>query len=486
MSVFTAWLVFPALMVLLATGLGLLIERLTGRQVPVLLLPGLGMAALIVVMQVVLVSFRGTEIAVPVVLALAAAGLMLDGGRLLRRHPDPWGAVSAVAVVCVFAAPIVLSGDATFGGYVKLDDTASWLGITDRIFEHGYDLDGLAPSTYEAMLDFYLASDYPVAVFAPLGLGHDLLGTDIAWLYQPYLALFAGLLALTLFELARRSVESTRARALFVFVAAQPALLYGFYLWGGIKEMAAAWCLALMAALVPGATEAGGRSNVVPLAVVTAAMLAILSVGGGVWVGPVLAVALIALVARQGARVALRQSLIFAAVAIPLSLPQLLAFGFLSAPASSTDTLELRLANLFEPLSPLQAFGIWPVEDFRLRPDAELVTYVLVGVSALLLAYGAAGLWARRSRELALLTYVVAAGSVRSWWQRRIRLGSTPRPWQPPRRPSCWVLSSEPGPWGPGQPRSGRALGGRPPRWGGVVERPWLPRGQPRPEGEAP
>ncbi len=37
----------------------------------------------------------------------------------------------------------------------------------------------------------------------------------------------------------------------------------------------------------------------------------------------------------------------------------------------------------------------------------------------------------------------------------------------------------------PGRPRGGRGPGRRPPRRGGVVERPWLPRGQPRSKGEA-
>ena len=48
----------------------------------------------------------------------------------------------------VFAAPVVLSGEPTVAGFIKLDDTATWLAFTDRIMEHGRDLDGLAPSTY--------------------------------------------------------------------------------------------------------------------------------------------------------------------------------------------------------------------------------------------------------------------------------------------------------------------------------------------------
>jgi hypothetical protein len=60
------------------------------------------------------------------------------------------------AVFAAFAAPVVLSGEATFAGYLKLDDTASWLALTDRVLEHGAGAARLPPSSYEAMLDFYL------------------------------------------------------------------------------------------------------------------------------------------------------------------------------------------------------------------------------------------------------------------------------------------------------------------------------------------
>ena len=68
----------------------------------------------------------------------------------------------------VYAAPIVLSGEPTFAGFIKLDDTATWLALTDRVMEHGRDLDGLAPSSYEATLRFNLGDGYPVGVFLPL------------------------------------------------------------------------------------------------------------------------------------------------------------------------------------------------------------------------------------------------------------------------------------------------------------------------------
>ena len=106
---------------------------------------------------------------------MALAGFMLAppwrGG-----WPSPWLAAGLAAVFAVYAAPIVLSGSATFAGYIRLDDTATWLALTDRVMEAGRDIDGLAPSSYEATLFFNLADGYPVGAFIPLGVGRAVIG----------------------------------------------------------------------------------------------------------------------------------------------------------------------------------------------------------------------------------------------------------------------------------------------------------------------
>ena len=73
-----------------------------------------------------------------------------DSRTRAARRADGWPAASAAAVYAAFGAPVFLSGSATFAGYIKLDDTATWLAFTDRLLEHGRNAAGLAPSTYEA------------------------------------------------------------------------------------------------------------------------------------------------------------------------------------------------------------------------------------------------------------------------------------------------------------------------------------------------
>ena len=198
----------------------------------------------------------------------------------------------------------MLSGRATFGGYIKLDDTATYLAMTDRVMQHGRSLAGLAPSTYEATLATTLAIGYPTGSLMPLGLGHQLLRYDTAWLFQPYLAFLAAMLALALYAVLEGTIPSRPARAGAAFLAAQPAILYGYALWGGIKELAGALLLALIGALVPWTLAQGrGPRAALPLAAACATLVCVLSLPGAVWlVPPLVAAAVVVAAAAARAR----------------------------------------------------------------------------------------------------------------------------------------------------------------------------------------
>ena len=75
------------------------------------------------------------------------------------------------------------------------------------------------------------------------------------------MAFLAALLALALWSLATPADRRRRGCArLAAFIAAQPALLYGYYLWGGIKEVAAAALIAGAAALALGVARTPTRA----------------------------------------------------------------------------------------------------------------------------------------------------------------------------------------------------------------------------------
>ena len=300
MALFIAWLVVPLVLVALSLGCGLLVERAAGLTLPGALLLPLGLALVIVEADLVTMTSATAQLATPLAVALAVAGYGLAGRR--GRRVDGWALGCGVGVFAVYAAPIVLSGQATFAGYITLDDTSTWLALTDRAMEHGRTRGRPRPVHVPAGVDGLLhTSGYPLGAFMPLGIGGKLTGQDIAWLFQPTIALLAVMLALSLYTLSARLVSSRPLRAVVAFLGAQPALLFAYSLWSGIKELAAAALIALVCAAVA-ATIGRWQSlrATAPAAVAVAALFAVLSPAGGVWlVAPALVV--IALLIRRGA-----------------------------------------------------------------------------------------------------------------------------------------------------------------------------------------
>jgi hypothetical protein len=172
-SLLAPWLLFPSVLGVLALGCGLLLERAAGVRLAGALLAPSGIAVMIVIVGFATLGTATAALAGPTVVSLAAAGLVcgITRGRP-RRVVLPL--VAATLVFCVYAAPVVLSGEATFAGYIKLDDTATFLALTDRVMQHGHSLAGLAPSSHEATLSTYLGAGYPVGALLPFGVGRAL------------------------------------------------------------------------------------------------------------------------------------------------------------------------------------------------------------------------------------------------------------------------------------------------------------------------
>jgi hypothetical protein len=390
-----SWVLFPLVLAALCLGWGILLRAVPGVRIPRAVVPGAGMASIVVAGQALTYADATAELATPVIAGVGVIGLSV-GAVTRLRPPQAWALAAAGATFGIFAAPTVLSGEATFAGFIKLDDTATWLALTDRIMEHGRSLEGLAPSTYEATLVFNLGDGYPVGVFVPLGVGAAIVGEDPAWVIQPYMAFWAALLSLALWRLGRRVVADHRLRALAAFVGAQAALLYGYYLWGGVKEVAAIALVATTAALLAPATSAGPVRSVMPAALSAAALVGVLSGGGALWLAPVLGFGLFVCVRVLGWPGALRRAAAFAGVVVAAALPVLAAGGLLP-PTSSPLTDGAAVGNLGGPLNLWQLAGVWPAGDFRSQPDAEIVAYALAATAALCAAACLAYAWRRRA-----------------------------------------------------------------------------------------
>ncbi len=401
------WLVFPLLLLVLSLGCGLLVQVVAGGHLPGTLIVPVGLAGLVVVSLFATMTGTTASLAAPAVVASAVVGLLLAIGG--PRPRIGWLALgAAVGVFAVYAAPVVLSGEATFPGYIKLDDDATFLANLDRVMEHGRSLDGLEPSSYLATLQPHLARGYPLGAVMPVGVGRELVGGDSLWLYHSALAFTAAMLALALYQLATNIVPQRWLRALAAFVGAQSALLYGYALWGGLKEVAGAAAIALTSALVwPAIRERPRPRAFFPLAVSSAWLLGVLSSGAAIWLLPALGAAVIMTLLARPRGEGVRAVTCFVAFVVVLSLPTLVAApSFLANRIFEFDYL----GNLLRGLEVAQLAGIWPTGDFRFTPAREGVTYALIGLTAAAAAAGFA--WALHRRAWSLPLY--SAGAVAS------------------------------------------------------------------------
>jgi hypothetical protein len=407
-----SWVLFPVLLAAIGAGWGVAVERGAGLGLSGVLVVPLGLAAAIVIASLLTAWSVTAPAATPVIAVGAAVGLIVwrPFGRLLL-----WPSLTAVAVLLAYGAPVILSGSATLAGYLRLDDTATWLGVTDQVMSHGRSLAYLPPSTYSLVLSEYVGGFYPLGAFMLLGVGHGLTGIDSAWIVQPYLACCGAAVGLGVYALVEPIVGSPRLRALVAFLAAQPALLYGYSLWGGIKELTAAFLLVLGAALVAQVILARPQSprRLLPVSLAAAALIVTLGAGAAAWVLPPLVGVVIAWVARarRGELFGVARGVgVLAAMTAALALPLWVVLskffegdqGFFT----SGQPVNEKLGRLIQPLSGWQLAGIWPVGDFRLRaPTAPTVILI-----ALALLSGGFAIWSTvRHRQLTLAAYVALA-----------------------------------------------------------------------------
>jgi len=411
--VLTAWILFPLVLAALAFGCGLLLEAASCIRLPRPLLLPAGLAVVIAAAIFPPVFESTAFLATPLVVALAAIGYGL-AWPFRQRALDWWAAAAGVGTFGAFAAPVVLTGRSTFGGYIKLDDTATYLAMLDRYLGHGYNVAGLAPSTYERTLATSLATGYPMGSLMPLGVGHTLVGTDSAWLWQPYLAFLAAMVALGIYVLSEPLVRAWALRALVAVTAASAALLYGYSLWGGIKELAEAALLVLVAALLPLFLRAPGRRAALPLAVAAAATMGAQSAAGAAWLAVPAVIAAVILWQRSDRRgtVEAAGALVVATglLAIPTFAAATMWFNHTGAFTSGSE-----LGNLRQALDWTQIFGIWPTGDFRGGPMRHDVTGVLIALVVIGALLAIAIAWRRRGYGLLAYAATALVGSSIFW-----------------------------------------------------------------------
>jgi hypothetical protein len=396
MDLLIAWLIFPLAALILCVAVGLLVDRATGGGLPGPLIPGAGICGVVVVTQLTTTWSWSARATVPVAVALALAGLLAGRVRLRGARPDGWAVAAGVVAFSVAAAPVVLSGDATFAGHTVLADTSVHVSGADALLERGRDFSGLPASSYQgALVSYYNGSAYPAGAPTALGTITRLVGDDPLWTFAPFMALLLGQLALALYVLAGSALRPGALRTGVAAIAAQPAIVVTYALQGSIKEVGAASLVGLLAALVPWYVDrraaGAGPSAVVVLAVVTAAASAVVGAVALAWTAPLLVAAIVVGARRAPERKRMDVWVSAAVVGVlvaALSLQTLNGLRTYLDVTNSGRTPEARTGNLKQPLSPAQSLGVWLRGDHRDRPDgprrpATIALQALLAVTAL-------------------------------------------------------------------------------------------------------
>ncbi len=415
MSVAGGWLLAPMVLVLLCTGIGLALEALAGTRVPGPFLPALGLAGLIVLAGLTTIGEWSAEFAPWVCLFAALAGFA--AARPWRderlRRAFPWAFAAGLAGYALVAGPSLLSGQASIAGYIKLDDSAIWLGLIAHFMEHGRDISMVPPSTFQLDLVNWLDQGYPIGTFTPVGVTAKLTGQDYANVYQPTIGVYVALTALGLYGCARELVRRDWAACVAAVAGVQASLFYGYAEWGSIKEIAAA---ALIVALVGLATSPPPSWRVVLLAgLVAGTIVNAYGIGGILWSAAGLAAgAIVALVRREAlARVAAA----YAGAGAVLAVAAIPAWVVLERNADQTQhgapVAQEDIGKLFQPLELLQGAGLWPAGDFRIPPDPRFPAVFLALLCLLACVIGVALAIRRRAWLLpSLVGVTVIAGAV--------------------------------------------------------------------------
>ena len=134
-----SWVVTPAVMLAVLTGLGLLVWRSGGGTLPGVYVLPLGFAAAVLVASFV-TQLDATAELTPVAFAAGAGGIRRGPARAAELAPTKperlWPLLAAAVPFGVMAAPVVLS-TASFTGYARIVDIAHQLQIGAHLASEG-------------------------------------------------------------------------------------------------------------------------------------------------------------------------------------------------------------------------------------------------------------------------------------------------------------------------------------------------------------
>lgn len=418
MADIAAWLLLPALFYATSLGLGLLVERVVGLRLVNGLVAPLGFCAAIVLVYPGYQLGVSAWLADVLLVAGSVAGLVFARGGLRERLNPGWAGVAGLAVFLIYAAPTLLHGGWTWGGYNFLNDTAYQFLLIDHIRFDGIPFHPPAQlSTPSISVRQYIETKYPIGTHVHLATLSSLLQRGPEVLYQTYLASMLAVAAMAGHQLARRLGLRAVLAVAAVVVAFAANLTYQYALQGNIKEMGMIATLAIAAALGRELLDVDRPVAWAALGIAFAAALAVFSIAALPYVAALAGCLLIAAFLQRDALV--RRSLIPAAgvlvgatvvVALPV-LFKLVDFAHNAESAFGSNSPGAPLyGQLQRALQLEQITGVWLSGNYTLPIQSKTLAVLTTAGAIAIVALAVGGVLALvRRRETSALLFLIPA-----------------------------------------------------------------------------
>jgi hypothetical protein len=341
------------------------------------------------------------------VLALTVASVFYLRSRVEgAAEALPAGAPVALLALGAASLPFIAEGHFGILGTSLNPDMSQHLLATDRL-AHG--------EGSQLLHQGYPLGPHAVVVALSKGLGIGLVqgfsGLTVA------VAVISSLVALTAFH-----EQPPLLRIPAALVVGLTYMVASYFAQGAIKEtMQALFFLAFVLALREASRDPAWRElspRFVPAAILAAGSVYAYSFPGLIWLLPAL-VAWLAMERALPVRPILLGLAAFAVLVVP-EVGRMIEFQRFE----TFDPDGPGLGNLFAPISPFEALGIWPSGDFRLSPGDGAVPalgyYLGAAFASILLLYGLVLCWLRRE------TAVIAGLAAAALAYAAARIGGTP------------------------------------------------------------
>lgn len=394
-----AWLLAPALLVLTSYGLGLLLSLTIRKRLTFALAAPMGFLLIVILGSLFTMNASTVPYAAISIEILAVLGFFATAIWFRSYFLFDWP--SGLAGICVYflsGLPVIAYGHPSWAGWVQLDDTASWFAITNRLMTVGQTGINVINSTYERLIQLIFGTttgsiapdnfSYPLGSFLPFGIMSKLTGIERAWLFQPYLALAAGMSAMVLVVIARERISKKWISFVVGTISLLASTIFSYEMWGGIKEIVILIPLLLFAYFLLMSTN--GRSKAERYSYAAVTLLGFYFVGGKTSLGLVMPIVLVALLAK----VSIANRKIFLGILAAVVVVSGMGIYFLRAGNNALGRIFVPVindpGNLARPLNLLQVMGIWPSQDFRLDPIYRPLTYSLIAIALAMVVVGIA------------------------------------------------------------------------------------------------